>query len=498
MLPYEAPLPADPTARRRAKLARAAVYVLLVAALAATVGQFQRSTRRAVRKNAQPPGAIGRWSKACRAVWVGPDANIYTRPPEPTTAPGAAPAAREIHLHPNMPVVVVLLTPFALLPAPTAALAFNLLKLAAVAATILMAASLVGHAGRRVHDWVVALGVAWALPFIIGDIQHGNTNVFVMAAVTGHLWLHRRGGDLAAGAALALGICLKMTPAIFLLYWLYQRNWKLLAGVLIAGIVLAGLVPAVAFGPQRYAVLAGTWMRNLVLPGLVGGRWYPVHVNQSLSGIVSRYFLAGPNGDAFWNPDDFPYYDDAPRHGWITLVALSPAAAKAILRLSQAAVVGLVAWGIGWRKLPRDDGRRALHYALVLLAMLLLNQRTWDHHAAVLLPATAAIWQAVAFGRMSRRARAWALGLVVAAALPAWLLSTEMFRSAAWLAGRGHAAGDHWADLAKAYGTTFYYFVLMLAAGLVLATALRKSHEPYAAERQRLSEPRGGWSGRGR
>lgn len=497
MLPYDAPLPADPTARRRAKLARAAVYVLLAAALAAAVGQFQRSTRRAVRKRAQPPGALGRWSKACRAVWASPDANIYTRPPGPGSAPQTAPAVRGIHLHPNMPVVVVLLTPFAMLSAPAAALTFSLLKLAAVAATIAMAASLAGHAGRRVHDWVVALGLAWAVPFVLGDIQHGNTNVFVLAAVTGHLWLYRRGRDLSAGALLALGICLKMTPAIFLLYWLYQRNWKLLAGALIAGLVFAGLAPAVAFGPQRYAVLAETWMRNLILPGLVGGRWYPVHVNQSLSGIVSRYFLAGANGDAFWNPDDFPYYDDAPRHGWITLVALSPAAAKMILRLGQAALVGLVAWAIGWRRLPRDDGRRALHYALVLLAMLLLNQRTWDHHAAVLLPAAVAIWQGIAFGRMSRRARAWALGLVLAAALPGFLLSTEVFRVAAWLAGLGHAAGDHWADLAKAYGTTFYYFVPMLAAGVVLAAALRKSDEPYAARRQRLSESRGGGSASG-
>ena len=87
---------------------------------------------------------------------------------------------------------------------------------------------------------MLGLGLLWVLMFVIGDLQHGNTHVLVLGAITLHLWLYRRGHDWAAGGALALAICLKMTPALFVLYWLYQRNWKLLGGTLLMANILLG------------------------------------------------------------------------------------------------------------------------------------------------------------------------------------------------------------------------------------------------------------------
>jgi len=492
-------------------LLRVAACVALAGAAVTPVVQFQIGTMRrlrtaaafdrrhpdwcpataATRRPGAHKGAIGRWRKAAQQFWQG--RNIYRLIPENHSALATQPVSSvacpadygPTSMHPNCPFTVILLSPFAYMPVWAMALSYNVVKLLALAATVLMAARLAGHLRRRIVDWVVLLGLLWTLPLVISDVQHGNTNVFVLAGIVLHLWLYRRGRDWLAGPPLAVAICLKMTPALFLLYWLYQRNWKLLAGTVAALVAFGVVIPAAAVGPQRCATLTETWYRNMIRPGLIEGSWYPEHINQSLSGVVSRYFLAGRNGDIYWGPDDDPNYNTR-QHGWITLVPLPEGAARWVLRICQTAIVALMAWAIGWRKLPRDDGRRALHYGLVLLGMMLLNQRTWNHHAAVLLPAGIAIWQAIAFGRVSRPRRAAALVLALAAGCCVWLTRGELFSALARLAGQTPAQSETFADLGKAFGPTFYYFALLFAAGIVLAAALRRTDDPYAEQRQRL------------
>jgi len=488
-LPYQTTLPAEPAKRRRRRAIRVIVYCLFAAALIGPVVQFQSGTVRRLRKAERAAeaaagrpvreqaamqqavrkvhkGAIGRWRSAVWAFWEGK--NIY----------GRAGGRNRVRLHPNMPFTVILLSPFAYLPPAVSALAFNVLKIAVIVLTVLMAVRVVDHGSSRMPDWVVALGLLWALKFIVSDIQHGNTNVCVLGAIVLHLWLYRRGQDLAAGASLALAVCLKLTPVLFLAYWVYQRQWKLAAWTVVALVVFAVVVPAAVMGPIHYAALTRDWLNNLILPGLVEGAWYPVHINQSLPGVVSRYFLSGQNGDIFWNPDDQPYAT-LEKHGFITLLELSETAAKRLLRALQALIVLAGAWAIGWRKLGRDDGRRALHYGLVVLAMLMLNQRTWDHHAAVILVAPLAAWYAIACGRIPRPRRVLAFVLMGVAALN-WLTSNEIVEGLARLAGRTEELAKGWSDLVDAYGPSFFAFLAMFMALVVLSVTLRRAADPYA------------------
>lgn len=359
--------PADsPRAQRRIGVLRAAAYVALGAALIVPVIQYEvglaeqlAEARAFGRRQAagevppdatRPPaynGAIERWRSAFEDYWAGD--NIYTRQPE-----GGHAAAREgdTNLHPNMPFTVILLSAFAALPPMAGTILYNLVKLAVILASIWMAVEVANHDGRRMGDWVAFLGVFWAMRFIIGDLQHANTNVLVMGAVVWHLWLYRRGRDLLAGLPLAGAICLKLTPVLFVLYWVYQRNWKL-AGATVVGLVLLMIVvPLVATGPHRFVRDTGTWMENLIAPAVLGRQWYPDLINQSWPGVAARYFLVGHAGNIYWSPDHDPDYVKTNRE-WITLVELPGPVVQLIVRAGQLAVVGLIAWGIGsprrWR-----------------------------------------------------------------------------------------------------------------------------------------------------
>jgi hypothetical protein len=80
---------------------------------------------------------------------------------------------------------------------------------------------------------------------------------------------------------LALAICLKLTPALFVLYWVWQREWMLLASTF-AALVLLILSPAAFTGWPAYATSMATWWGATVGPGWSGTQWYPASINQSL------------------------------------------------------------------------------------------------------------------------------------------------------------------------------------------------------------------------
>ncbi len=428
-------------------------------------------------------GAIARWSKAVRKFWAGE--NIYgglhrvgdpltgellpgktLRPDKPLAVGGSPEELRDrpLWLHPNMPFVVILLTPLAYLPVAIQVGVVSLLKLATLAGALLGAAAIVNHRRHRMGDWVIALAALMVLPLAISDIQHGNTNVFVLGAIVLHLWLYRRGRDAWAGVALALAICLKMTPALFAVYWLYQRNWRLLGWTVASLVGMAVVVPLVAMGPGSYQLMMGSWLENLVLPGLLRGAPYPEHINQSLWGVFSRVFM---RGNIFYNPDDVAVAEE---FGYINVLSLSPMVARVILTTLRVGILALMAWAIGWRKLPRDDARRGLHYGLIVTAMLILNQRTWDHHAVILLVAYAAAWYALAYGGFSRGCRIGCLAGVTVAALIGWVMGKSLFTA---LAGR--EAGKALAKVVEAWGPTFAHFVIMLLVTAVLLIALRRT-----------------------
>jgi len=493
LLPYETPVPADAKRRKTAAVLRVIGYGVIIGAILVSLIQYQyiawRNSNKAAQWNtnhghlddaelrelglSEPKGrsgAIQRWAIGIRAFWAGD--NIYISHDHP--------GDQHIRMHPNTPGILVLMTPLAFLPPDASALAWNLCKLVAIVLSLLMAVRVANHGDIRMVDWAVFLAVLWSLRFIMGDIRHANTNTFVLFAIVLHLWLFRTGRDLWAGCSLGLAICLKMTPALFMLYWIYQRNWRLLAGMLIGLAVIGVVLPAAAMGPTRYVESTQCWLNNLIKPGLVKGSWYPIHVNQSFPAVMSRLFFGepNPNGDIFWNPDDYIYGRHG-KGGWIALVSLGEPVVKGIVRAGQVIVLALMAWAIGLRKLPRDDARRNLHYAMVVLAMMMLNQRTWDHHAAVLLPAGMAVWFAITQGRLSAKARVASIVLVAAAGLG--ILAAPIAGLAQDIFGPKHSPLD-WKDMCEAYGPVFFHFALLFVACVIMCLSLKNKPTPYAIQ----------------
>jgi len=496
--------PADPKKRKQVKIIRIAAVTMFVVLLFIPTLQLELGTIKNQRKAAKydrlmaagkltsqqiaagrpksHKGAVNRWRVACEQFWQGK--NIYLTPDQASKLPESS--ENDVTLHPNMPFIVILLSLFAMPPMAVGGLIFTILKIIAILLGVLATAEIVSDVNKKVPDWIIGVALAFSVLFFIGDIQHANTNGFVFAFVAAHLWLYRRGRDYAAGAMLAVAICIKMTPALFILYWLYQRNWKLLGGCIAAGILFAILVPAMFMGPAHYCELTHSWLDNLIFKG-VGGAWYPVHINQSLPAVLGRYLLGDQQGANYlWNADDNP--NGISEFASIAVANLSEHTVKNIIRLAQAALMCIGAYAIGWRRLPRTDGRRALGYGVVIMLMLLLNQRTWDHHAAPMLIAMAAGWFAIAYGNIGPAVRKCTFGMMLAAGLVIWLTSGDLLCAYGRLCGLSKPAAEDNANMIAAYGTDFWAFLLVFFSLAVLAVRLSKADPAYSQKKMSLSE----------
>ena len=180
------------------------------------------------------------------------------------------------------------------------------------------------------------------------------------------------------------------------------------------------------------------------------------HPNQAVTGFVYRLFTHSPSyivyvktpeGD-IPTPGEYHNLTDIGRPAaWVVV--------KAFTAVFALAVVCLCRWPVRGAADSRQGWQFAAECGLICLGMLMLGERTWKHHAVVLLIPFAALTYAVAMVELPRRIRNFTLGVLIASFI--------------LMAGPGLLSGRA-ADLAMVYGTHTIAFALQaVALGLLLA-----------------------------
>src|SRR5205823_7431226 len=107
-----------------------------------------------------------------------------------------------------------------------------------------------------------ALGLILTSRFIDRELIECGPNLALVALtwLGIALWISRR--ELLGGISLGLAIALKCTPALFLLYFAWKRQWKM-AGVTLAAALLLTLAPLARMVPSSYALHMRTWLGSI-------------------------------------------------------------------------------------------------------------------------------------------------------------------------------------------------------------------------------------------
>ncbi len=261
-----------------------------------------------------------------------------------------------------------------------------------------------GPQGRRNRFWLFVITFVLTSGIIGSNLETGQVNIFIVFFLCLSLFTFRVGRDVLAGLLLGFITAIKITPGLFVLYFAYKREYRMVAGALIGLVICWVLIPPLVFGLDGSIALTQGWLHDFMpfitegtlAEGIGGFR----HTNQSLSAAFHRFFTETPAGV---HRTDF----------YVNVTALGYVAAGRIVKvISLAIIVGLV-----WlSRTPMADRRSlglAFEYSLVMIATLFISPISWiDHYVILLVPNAAAVY--FISTRPSSRARKIVLYSVIA------------------------------------------------------------------------------------
>jgi hypothetical protein len=371
------------------------------------------------------------------------------------------------HAYPNPPIMALLLEPLAELPPLAGSLLWFYLKAGMALLVFHWVIRLAERPDRRFPLWGMALAVILSLRPILADLTHGNVNIFILFLVVAALYAHRCRKDFFAGLLLALAIACKVTPALFVPYFLWKRSWSTLAGCAVGLGLFLWVLPGLCLGPDYNAYLLGRWTEQMILPYVVEGQVTTEHQNQSLPGLVYRLCTDSPSFSEY----NGERYVPVETHNFLNV---NPVYLSLLLKLCMAGFAALAVWSCRAPGADRKDRRWPLEFALIVLGMLLFSERTWKHHCVMLvLPLTVLVYY-LAVVAMGRRLRYCLLGTLLVATVLTAATTTGLFG----------ATADRVAKLFQVYGA-YVWAHLLLAAGLVVLLRWR-----FVADAPASQEPR--------
>ncbi len=369
----------------------------------------------------------------------------------------------EVYVYPNPPIMALLLKPLVdIEPAWVGALAWYYLKVAMALASLYWVFRLVEGNGPPFPPWAKGLVVLLSLRPITSDLIHGNVNLFILFLVVAGLYALHKGRQAGAGLMIALAIACKVTPALFVPYFLWKRAWRALAGCAAGLVLFLWILPSCFLGWAENQQLLTSWTRQMIVPFVVRGEVTSVHENQSLPGLAARLLTHRPS---------FVEWDKSPPHAlqgkfYDNVFDLPSRVPHWVVRAAELLFVGLVVWRCRQPLMPRAGWPLAAEFSVIVLGMLLFSERTWKHHCVTLVLPFAVLCYYLATAQPSFWLKRYLIGTV--AAVVVLMLTTATVVSERGTPSNWAQLWEAGAKMAQVYGAYVWAHLLLIAALVVI------------------------------
>ena len=335
------------------------------------------------------------------------------------------------------PLAAIAFSPLALVPLPVASAAITVVTLALLVVSVwIVLTALQTEQGRR---WWLAVGIVAVAAVTIEPIEanfsFGQINVVLMTLVIADCLPRRT--PWPRGSLLGIAIALKLTPAVFLLYFALRKEGRTL------------LTAAMSFAAATLLGFALAWRDSLEYWTTTIGHTERIgtatlNTNQNAAGALARLGLDGKAHFVLW-------------------------------ALACLAVLALTGWAA---RRVLAAGEPTLALMCVALFGLVVSPVSWSHHWVWVLP-TLVTTIVLAY---QRRNIALAVLSAAGAALTVWpplyLMPEHQEASAAW-----------WRQL---FGMSYVWWALAVigVAGLTVTTKTNPRRSPGSAPVADLALPR--------
>lgn len=256
--------------------------------------------------------------------------------------------------------------------------------------------------------WALRLiPVLACLPPAMQTLTRGQVNTLVLAMLCAMTAAALRGRSWRAGLWLSAAVCVKIIPAFLLLYPLWRRDWRWLAGSALGLVVGLAAVPMAVFGPEKTWAYTQEWGDVLLRPAL----------RREGDSTRAKELIEATATDS-QSPLRLIHFALYPK-----LETRPPDAAPWVRRahwLIGAALVLATLWSAGRR--PPDGARLAVFQGSLIVVMLMLSPVCHQHYLCLLLPLVmglvAGAWESQQVPRLGTGLGALLLAFPVATCLP--------------------------------------------------------------------------------
>lgn len=231
---------------------------------------------------------------------------------------------------------------------------------------------------------------ALTLQFILNDLDDGGPHLMLLGILTGGIYAIWVGRERLGAALIGLGIVLKITPALFVLLFLWKRQWRVAWYTMVATLAWV-VLPVLYMGPTSWWEHHTEWTRNAVksvLDRQVEGRQENElqKANLSLRHTMLRYLITYPSTHRLRQVD----------HSYQPVLDLPSPAANAIVGVAALSLIGMFAWSSRRAFQGPGDPAWARDCAGTLMLALFLSPITWDQHLVWMIPAACVVVAAAA------------------------------------------------------------------------------------------------------
>lgn len=277
-------------------------------------------------------------------------------------------------LWPMPPFTIVLLAPFSLLSFPDAQFVWAFVKPALIAMIFYSALGMVRRMGVKIDPLPMGLILfIWLFP-CIGDIQEGQVNLLMLTPLAIGLWLIGRDtkvGSWVGGTLIGMAVAIKVTPIIFVIYFLWRRRWAAAAAIVL-GVIFWLYVPlSLFFGVPQAVAWNHQYFDVMIRPYLIHSA-VKVSSGESIPSFLYRLLVHAP---AF-----VTYHHGVAKSYYANFIDMSPRAAEDVVRIVLI-IIGLI--GLVWmrHKLPSLKSRRYLmEVGALAVFMLWAEEWSWVPH----------------------------------------------------------------------------------------------------------------------
>ncbi len=237
--------------------------------------------------------------------------------------------------------------------------------------------------------WMLRLWpVIFCAPPLFNGLSRGQSDALVLLSIAAFLRLASTNRAFASAIALAVAPAVKVIPGLLVLYPLWRRDTRSLAGLGVGAALTLLIIPAMVFGPSLALSYNLRWLQVMGLPGLgLAGD------NADSSRKFELYGLSGSDSQNFLTVLH-NIINITTTHG-LRPAEPAPWLPPVVLLLSAGAVLATL-WAMGWRRAapgdtllapPREpDPLLVPSVGVLLCVMLMVSPVTHTHYFGFALP----------------------------------------------------------------------------------------------------------------